>query len=280
MKPTATVIHFYMGDVPDADAPLSVDLVSMMQDAAVPLSHAMYGDVNILLKHDVDAGPFELSRRAEDKADAVLAPTGANLVAALQQLDREGYQIDLFIFAHGFRDGGFTVSRGVHGQTAALFGPALIDAFGRDLDSDPLALRMVHSIGCWGEALRPTWEKLGAVATVGTTGVNFMPHRFRRFIWFWKDDKTLRRTVQLSNGRLVRDVTYTYYAAHAMMNRNRWNADGPGTVLGRSDKARRCFQQLWDAHGWVEGKTGRQNIVLSSAQVVSGRRDLRIGDPR
>ena len=101
-----------------------------------------------------------------------------------------------------------------------------------------LDLRMVYGLNCYGVTLAPTWLALGAQVANGAVGVNWFPEpSLSVFLRRWLAGEPYSAAVVASN-----------------VTANRW---WQRVLRPRSDGA---------AHPWL----------LSSQQVVYGRRDLRI----
>lgn len=270
----ASIIYFYMGD----------SYLTTLAQETVPLHLAMEGyDRSILLKFDTDAGPFELSEKSEKKAHRVLAPTRENLAVALRELAQDGYEIDLFIFSHGYRMGAITCSTGKHGESAPLRASWLEAEF----KDETLPLRLVYSIACWGHNMSPTWAQLGAKASVGTRGVNFYPTRFKGFIKRWAKGEGLAGAVQRSDSKGVRTPVHIYIQADAVGTMAKWHTPDldddsrplskltSWLVLWRGAQSEAYFRKMWVGKDWQEGRTGKQNMNWSSHQEVVGKRTLK-----
>ncbi len=111
----------------------------------------------------------------------------------------------------------------------------------RAADPAALDLRMVYGLNCYGVTLAPTWLALGAQVTNGALGVNWFPEpSLSVFLRRWLGGDAYSAAVVASN-----------------VTANRW--------------WRRILRSHPDAppHPWL----------VSSQQVVYGRRELRIDDP-
>jgi len=259
----ASLVYFYMGD----------SYLTTLAQETVPLHLAMDDyDRSILLKFDTNLGMFDLSSEAEKSAHLVMDPTRENLAKALRDLASDGYEIDLFVFSHGFRNGGIMCSNGKEGDNA-LLGKKWLE---KEFENEKLPIRMVHSIACWGNNMSPTWIKLGAKASVGTKSVNFYPTRFTGFIKNWSSGDTLANAAHRSNTKLVRTPVQAYIQANALCAMNEWHTSGLGfpNILGRGKSAEAYFREMWIDDEWTDGITGKQNMNLSSTYIISGDRRL------
>jgi hypothetical protein len=138
----------------------------------------------------------------------------------------------------------------VHGHTGMLVGhrgrhtvgaetfAPLLDRYGADPTA--LDLRMVYGLNCYGITLAPTWLALGAQVVNGAVGVNWFPEpSLSVFLRRWLAGQTYSDAVVASN-----------------VTANRWW---------------RCILRSRPTglpHPWL----------VSSQQVVYGRRDVRIDD--
>jgi len=140
----------------------------------------------------------------------------------------------------------------VHGQRECLVayrGESYIDGalFNRLLDAyrqDPAVLNLgvVFGVNCYGASLAPTWLALGADAVNGAVGVNWLPEpSLTLFLARWLNGATYSEAVETSF---------------------RW--------------ARRVGRLVWP-----NTADGNEDLhVAGSRQIVYGRRDVRLSDPR
>jgi len=259
MPKTASLVFFYFGES---------SYMRRLAQETVPLHLALTGyDHRVLLRHETDFGPFELSERAERKANVLDIPTKGNLVEQLNRLGEEGYVTDLYIFSHGFPDG-FRVSNGEYGQNTVVRQRFL------EYHTSPLKLRMVWQCNCYGSTMNDAWRNLGARVTAGSRFVNFYPTRFRGFMQRWNKGETFGRAIAKSDTKAVHTPAQTFMLLDALGRRKRWGGCPAGqTVLGRGDCARDYFETCWFREGqWQEGKTGKQNMNHASRMLISGNR--------
>ena len=140
----------------------------------------------------------------------------------------------------------------VHGQQECLVGyqgkayidghlfNALLEAYSQD--PSLLDLGVVYGVNCYGATLAPIWLALGADAVNGVVGVNWLPEP----------------SLSLFLTRWLNGATYSESVATSF----RW-----ARLVGRlvwPDKANGCE----DIH------------IAGSRQIVYGRRDVRLFDPR
>jgi len=258
--PTASLTFFYFGE----DSYLRT-----LAQETVALHHAVEGyDRAIVLKHDTDAGPFEMSKRAEEAADVVDLPTRANLVKYLNELAGSGHVTDLFIFSHGL-SGRFLCSNGAFGDNGWVTDRYLQNSV------LPLHLRAVWGCNCYGSSLNPTWLGLGAKVCAGARYVNFYPTRWAGFIKRWKDGERFGAAVYRSDTALVHSPAQAFMLADAASRPKAW--DG-GTVealavLGKNPSAERYFTRCWiQPEQWQPDKSGKQNMNHSSKMMIMGER--------
>ena len=257
MSKTASLVFFYFGES---------SYVNRLAQETVPLHNALKGyDRQILLRHETDVGPFELSEKAEQEADVVDLPTKKNLVKYLNQLGDEGYIVDLYIFSHGSRDR-FRVSRGKYGNNDTISQKYL------EVHVRPLKLRMVWQCNCWGSTLNDLWLKLGAKACAGSRYVNFYPTTFKPFIKAWNAGEPLAEAVASSQKKFARTPVHLYLIGDAVARRKEWKGSwfGGFGILGRTKAARKYFSECWLGSAWRDQLSGKGNINYASKMVIGG----------
>ena len=264
---TAALVHYYFGEK---------SYINRLAQETVPVHLALTDyDHTVLLRHETDielAGmKFELSERAENKADVIELPTRENFVAQLDRLGKEGYVVDVYIFAHGLI-GLFTASESGDYHDGVALTEAYIEAH-----VDPLQLRMVYGCHCYGSSLNPLWRRLGAKVTAGARFVNFYPTRFKGFVKAWNRGEAFGKAISRSDTALVRTPVQIYIPADAAASAKEWDGNvllAP-TVLGRGKAARRYFEACWlDEGEWQENMSGKQNMNYSSRMLISGNRSV------
>jgi hypothetical protein len=140
----------------------------------------------------------------------------------------------------------------VHGQKECLVGArgdvyidgrlfnALLEAYSQD--PSVLDLGVVYGVNCYGATLAPIWLALGADAVNGAVGVNWFPEP----------------SLSLFLARWLNGATYSESVATSF----RW--------------ARRVGRLVWP-----DKADGCEDIhIAGSRQIVYGRRDVRLFDPR
>lgn len=240
--------------------------VNRLAQEVVPVHHALTGyDKTVLLRHETDIGPFELSEKAEKKATVIDLPTKENLAKYLNELGDEGYVVDLYIFSHGWTNQ-FQTSKGTYGDNTTATGSWL------EANIRPLKLRMVWGTICYGSTLNDTWTKLGAKVCAGARFVNFFPTGFKRFVKAWNGGATYKEALLHSGSALNRFFVQVYLIGDAIAQRGKWGGTfwEALTVMGNNEAAQRYFQKEWIGDDWTEGKSGGQNMNISSEMLMGG----------
>ena len=261
---TASLVFFYMGES---------SYLNRLAQETVPTHLALTGyDKTVLLRHETDLVisddiRIELSEKAEQMADVVDIPTRDNFVKYLDELGKDGYVVDLFVFSHGGKNT-FRVSKGTYGDNTAISGRYI------EKHVDPLKLRMVWQCNCFGSTLNDTWRKLGARVTGGSRSVNFYPTRFKGFMKRWLKGEGYGTAVAKSDTRLVRTPVQIYIPADAAVRSKEWNGSlfKAARVLGKTEEAEAYFRECWIGDEWREGKSGRQTLNYSSRFLIEGNR--------
>jgi hypothetical protein len=258
------LVFFYFGEE---------SYINRLAQETVPIHNALTGyDKAVLLRHETDVrigdAEFELSELAEKKADVIDLPTRENFVKYLDELGRDGYVVDLFIFSHGWRDT-FRVSRGTYGDNATIRASYI------EANVQPLKLRMVWGTNCYGSTLLDTWRKLGARVCAGARYVNFYPTRFKKFIKMWLDGEAFGAAVSQSDTKLVRTPVQIYIPGDAIARMKQWGGNllKAATILGRTKAAKDYFTNCWIAEDeWIDGKSGKQMMNYASRMIIEGNR--------
>jgi hypothetical protein len=261
---TASLVFFYYGED---------SYINRLAQETVPIHHSLTGyDKTVLLRHetDINAGDlkFELSEKAEQKADVLDLPTAANFVKYLDELGQQGYVVDLFIFSHGWIDQ-FRVSKGTYGDNATITAKYI------EAHVKPLKLRMVWGTNCYGSTLNDTWRHLGARVCSGARYVSFYPTQYKNFITSWLDGESYGTCVSKAVTKLIRTPVQIYIPADAATRAAEWggNVFKAATVLGKTQAAEDYFRACWlDGDEWQEGMSGKQNMNYSSVFLIEGDR--------
>lgn len=254
---TASIVHFYFGES---------SYLNRLAQETVPVGLALEGyDRAVLLHHETNAGPFEISKADEKFATVVETPTEGNLIRQINDLGAAGYIVDLYVFAHG-TTGRFLVSQGIYGHNAWTTGSRLQEAV------KPLNLRAVWQCNCYGASMNSTWRALGAQVTMGTRLVDFYPTRFRAFAKAWASGKEFRDAVRGSDTELVRTPAQAYMLLDAAQRLEEWDGTvlQATTVLGLNEASQRYFKSCWLGDDTPAGKTGRQIMNYASSMVIVG----------
>lgn len=257
MAKQASLVFFYFGED---------SYVKRLAQETVPLHLAMEGyNKTILLSHSTSFGPFQLSEKDQARATLVDLPTKANFVKYLDQLGKEGFVVDVFIFAHGWTNK-FLASKGEYGDDDYI-SDKFIEA-----NVSPLKLRAVWQCNCYGSTLNDTWTKLGAKVSAGSKFVNFYPTRFKGFVQKWNDGAEFGVAIKESDTKLVYTPVQVYIPVDAAIRAKEWGGDilKAASVLGSGEAAKAYFTECWLGKDWAEGKSGKENMKMSSAMLIAG----------
>ena len=261
MAKTASLVFFYFGED---------SYVRALAQETVPVWRALEGyDKTVLLRHEIDLGPFELSERAEKRADVLDIPTKEHLAKYLNELGDEGYDVDLFIFSHGLPNK-FVVSNGEYGDSSMVTQNWL------EANVRPLNLRMVWQCNCYGSTLNDCWRNLGAKVTGGAKYVNFYPTRFKGFIEGWQQGQSFAGACSRSDTKWVHTPAQVFIMADAATRANVWGGSPLSAlgVLGNNEHSRRYFRECWLGDDVPDGKSGKQIMNDSSKMLIEGDRNL------
>lgn len=259
---TASLVHFYFGED---------SYMRRLAQETVPLSLALEGyDRAVLLHHETDAGPFEVSAADEKHASVVDTPTFPNFTRQLVDLSDAGYEIDLYVFAHG-TTGRFLTSKETYGDSIWASAAAIENTIQK-----PLNLRAVWQCNCYGASLNPTWQKIGAQVTMGTRYVDFYPTRFKGFAQAWAAGKPFGEALSESDTALVRTPVQSFMVVDAASRLQAWDGNllQAATVLGTNDAASRYFSSCWLGKDYDDSKSGKQNMNYASSMRTVGDRTL------
>jgi hypothetical protein len=163
--------------------------------------------------------------------------TGPQLVEALVQTSRT-HRLDLLLLVHGHPQA-LVGHRGKVSVGMETFGP-LLAAYraGATRGEALLDLRMVFGLNCYGVNLAPVWLALGAQATNGAVGVNWLPEpSLSVFLRNWLGGQPFSRAMQRSHQTALR----------------------------------------WGAHLWRPNSNGQDHPrIAGSRQAIFGVRDITI----
>ncbi|TFH66435.1 MAG: hypothetical protein E4G90_03545 [Gemmatimonadales bacterium] len=265
MAKTASLVFFYFGED---------SYVNRIAQETVPVWKALEGyDKTVLLRHETDIGSgkmkIELSEKAEKLATVLDIPTKENLAKYLNELGAEGYEVDVFIFSHGWKNT-FRCSKGTYGDNGTV-SQAYLEANVR-----PLQIRMVWQCNCYGSTMNDCWVNLGAKAAGGSKFVSFYPTRFSGFMKHWKDGKSFGTALTRSDTKLVHTPAQAFMVVEAARRAKEWdgNALQALKVLGNNDHSRRFFRECWNGDDVPDGMSGKQIMNDSSLMLVGGDRNI------
>lgn len=121
---------------------------------------------------------------------------GQLLSATLVELSKN-YEVDVFLLVHGL-DKGLVGFRG-HLIGDDMFAPLLARA-----KRQPLNLRVVYGLNCYGSSLAEIWQALGAKAVCGASGVNWFPEPgLSGFLLAWLRGRSFAESVAQSNRAML-----------------------------------------------------------------------------
>lgn len=265
MAQRASLVFFYFGES---------SYVNRLAQETVPIHKALEGyDKTVLLRHETDIGTgkgkIELSEKAEKLATVLDIPTKENLAKYLNLLGDEGYEVDVFIFSHGWKNT-FRVSKGTYGDNATVTQKWL------EANVRPLKIRMVWQCNCYGSTMNDCWANLGAKASAGSKFVSFYPTRFSGFMKHWRDGKRFGAALYKSDTKLVHTPAQAFMVVEAARRAKEWdgNAWQALKVLGNNDHSRRFFRECWNGDDVPDGMSGRQIMNDSSKMLVEGNRRI------
>lgn len=261
---TASLIFFYFGED---------SYLTRIAQETMPLHLAMEGyDRTVLLHHETQVGPFTLSQEAICEVTVRDIPTKENLVRQLNDLRRSGHTTDVFLFTHGGQEN-IRVSKGAYGDNGVCF-----TTYIEEHVPEPLKLRAVWGVNCFGASWNPLWRRLGARIAGGPRYVNFYPTRFRGFIKAWNDGQTYGEALKASDTDLSRLPAQSYILLDALEHLHEWNGNvlEAATVLGDNKASKRYFNRCWPSIDLpvMEDMSGKERMKFSSHVVTSGDRTV------
>jgi hypothetical protein len=265
MSQRASLVFFYFGES---------SYVNRLAQETVPIHKALQGyDKTVLLRHETDIGTgkgkIELSEKAEKLATVLDLPTKENLAKYLNLLGDEGYEVDVFIFSHGWKNI-FRVSKGTYGDNGTVSQSYL------EANVRPLKIRMVWQCNCYGSTMNDCWANLGAKASAGSKFVSFYPTRFAGFINRWARGEKFGTALTKSDTKLVHTPPQLFMMIEAARRADEWdgNAWKALKVLGNNKHAQAFFRECWNGDDVPEGMSGKQIMNDSSKMLVEGRRTI------
>jgi hypothetical protein len=256
-RKSASLTVFHFGDSP---------FRTLVQNAQVNLQHCIDDyDRSILLKEDfVSVG--------QTRPTVLLKPNMAVFLGQVAALAKEGYYIDLFIFAHGSDD------RIYFDNDKSLTTNILKSELSfENTGLHTLPIRAVYQMNCYGQTFNETWLALGAKVTCGARYVNFYPNQFNKFASEWKKgDVDFAEALRDSNTESSRTVMQGLIAADALGKSNFDKCPFLKTVLGDHSCAQSYFHANWgiSADEWQNGQSGADNMNYSSYMFRAGLKTL------
>lgn len=165
--------------------------------------------------------------------------TYSDLKNQLTSLSRAGRIIDIFVLTHGGPDTIWTADpiRGDNlRQIKAEYG-------------QPLSIRSVYQMNCYGDSLNKAWHDAGARVSCGSTDINYLPEPTMFFFWrAWTNGQSFERA-----------ATSAFESAVGMMN-----------------DAVRTFLDLMPIAGAGGFDFHSYDFIKGSAPIVVGQKDLTI----
>jgi hypothetical protein len=260
-KGAASLVYMYFGDS---------KFTSLFQET-LKLKKAMEDyKFTVLLKHESLPPWADLSEKDEKLADIKDLPTRANLFKYLIELAQEGWRIDLFKFAHGWK-GKFKASTGVDGSEDYVTTDDILNELApAKTGLTCMPIRIVYGIDCFAQTQGETWRSVGAKTTAGARLVDFYPDAYGHFIDDWnKGDVSFDHAVGNSQTDAAKNLVQTYLSTvHAPEQKllGKWGGCPFGKfVLGDDPCARDYFVSCWLAEDeWQKGQSGKDNMNYSS----------------
>lgn len=267
-KGSASLVFFYYGDSPsETFFQESTELYRAMDD---------YKKV-VLLKEESYNG-VKLSQRALDKADIVAMPTRENIKKYMEELTRQGYFIDLWIFSHGSKSG-FRVYDSGEPDHNGSFSTTDIKNLPEDTGFKYIPIRMVYQGNCYAYDLIDEWRSIGAKAALGARLVNFYPYEFARFAYQWNHGKTFKEARDKADKLTPKSPANIYtrdILAPQTKKDGKWSGCPAGyNVLGTSAKAKECGEEFFSsdeiwAYPQIWQGDGKSTMEYSSWKIVAG----------
>jgi hypothetical protein len=236
--------------------------------------------LSVLLKHAGLPPWAELSPADERLADVADAPTRTNLFQYIVDLAGDGYSIDLFIFAHGWREQFGRHASALDGEDRISADDIETELHSSQTGFSSLPIRVIWGANCYGQSLGAAWRSVGALATAGARYVNFYPAAWNNFIEAWNQgDVPFDQAVAHADTSQVRVASQDFIAsvdAAARWQCGTWGGCPFGkAVLGDGPCAKEYFGPCWLAEDeWQPGLSGGENMNYSSHMFCSGERQI------
>lgn len=277
----ASVIFFHFGDS---------KFRTLFQTTQVNLNTVIEPyDRSILLTHDNMPQWADGNRRVRRNADRVMDPTLDNFVTALRNLARQGYMIDVYVFAHGSSTRGFTGTTGQYDDRFYI-SPDMVRRMAGGQESytgfRTLPIRMVYQMSCYGSTLLDEWTAIGAKAAMGARFVRFNTNTFNSFATAWTGGERFRRAVRGMDSGSAWTVMETLLLGDALTSEKGKQAYGrtwSGCPVGRTVLSGHSCAKDYFIVNWSEGadewsddiENGSQFIRNSSFSLIAGDRGMR-----
>ena len=264
---SASLVYFHYGDSP---------FLSICQETLRVRLAFEGSDFNVLLKEQTTPAVLDFNEADEKRTNVLDLPTRKNFLKYLHQLARDGYRIDVWIFAHGNRDliaasdGDLRAS-----EIASELAPARTGLA-------EMPIRLVYGTNCYGSTLGGVWTSVGAKVAAGARFVNFFPHQFGAFAKEWNAGTSFGTALGKANTTVSRRLTEPFILVDAGKMAALWGGC-PGlakTVLNTEECARRYFGTRWGRKPDELAKIAdpREHMKRSSEQAVAGKAELRKRD--
>jgi hypothetical protein len=257
----ASLVFFYFGER---------SYVSRLGQETMPLHLVLKGyDKSVLLHHPTYFGPWRVSDADARHADVVDVPTSQNLIWYLNQLGNQGYEVDLFIFSHGWPSK-FLVSKGTYGDNATL------DASRLARQVTTRNLRVVWQCQCYGSTMDETWRLLGAKVVAGSRHINFYPTQYARFARAWNSGRTFGESVEASLTWWNKVKSWAYLLGDAVRRLSEWNGKVWQVPLlpFKSGASYRYLYHCWLGQDAREDLSGVGNTTHASDMIIMGDKGI------
>ena len=236
----------------------------LVQNAQVNLQHCIDGYEKSVLLKDSFSAP------GKTQPTKIMKPNKQVFLNQLLELVKDGYYVDIYIFAHGNTDVIYM------NNDITLSPTELAEAVAEENSGfTHLPIRMVYQMNCYGHTFNQTWLNIGALCVCGARYVNFWCNQFNSFGSSWNSGNVLfEKAVYDSNTESSRSVMEALIAADAasQLFPKNWDKCPIGsTVLGDKPCAKGYFLANWIDNGeWQEGQTGKENMAYSSYMFTPG----------
>lgn len=233
-------------------------------------------DVTVLLMPAATPAWAELSTQDEQQATYRELPTRTNLFQSIIRLAEDGYCIDLFLFAHGWRER-FGAYEG------HLASEDQVSANDIEWELDPhqtgftqLPIRVVWGSNSYGGTLAESWRAVGAKAVAGARFVNFYPGSWNCFIDYWNQGEVAFGSAITRAGCVSQQTRVQRFIALGdapTFRRQHGLRDCPAgkTVLDNHPCAWDYFGSRWLAEDeWQPGLSGLENMAYASRMIRCG----------